>query len=77
MRIVQLLDADPELAQGLPKKELSLAARALPAPVINLPEGPWDAPSTRHDQGDIGLLVAGGLLVRKAAKCRSGVVGSK
>ena len=74
MRIVQLLDADPELAQGLPEKELSLAARALPAPVINLPEGPWDAPSTRHDHGDIGLLVAGGLLVRRLRVARGSSV---
>ena len=65
--IVPVLDADPELAERLPREELEAARQALHAHVITVEPGPWDPDKTigRPDQPVLGLLVLEGLVTRQ------------
>jgi len=65
LRAVALLDADPDLAQGIPAEELPYARRAAVAPLHVPAPGPW-APGAAEDFGTgvTGLLVLRGLLTR-------------
>jgi hypothetical protein len=66
--IVSVVDADPELAEGLTSEEMDLARRALIARSLTIEPGPWDALATwRPEPGReaVGLLVLEGLLIRE------------
>lgn len=62
---IPLLEADPDLADGLPSAERRAAARALVVQARTLAVGPWDA----HDEdwaavAPMGLLVLDGVVTR-------------
>ena len=60
---VALLEADPELASGLPEDERERAERALVVQSLVVQPGPWDGIPTSA----FALLVAEGLVVRETA----------
>jgi CRP/FNR family transcriptional regulator, cyclic AMP receptor protein len=64
-KVIQLLEFDPELAEGLTAEERTIAARALPVPVAGLRKGPWRPNGGPPDPGQLGYLIVGGLLVRR------------
>jgi hypothetical protein len=64
-KVVQLLDIDPSLAEGLTSEERSTAARALPVPVAGLRKGAWQAGAGPAAPGQLAYLVVRGLLVRR------------
>ncbi len=57
-----LLEADPDLAQGLPAESRLRAQRALRVPVITLERGAWNPPQLSG--AAIGVMVLDGLLLR-------------
>ena len=65
MQVVQLLDCDPALGEGLGADDRAAAAASLPAQVARLEKGAWEpgaeAPSAEH----LGFLVVRGLIVRR------------
>jgi CRP/FNR family transcriptional regulator, cyclic AMP receptor protein len=64
---VQLLDVDPELAQGLDPRRAREAAQRLYAGTIDIPRGRWNPASGALAGGrPIGLLILDGVLVREA-----------
>src|SRR4051812_36377254 len=67
---VAVLDADPDLGQGLDGEELALARRYLVAELWVLEPGAWEAPPA---PAGLGLLVLEGLVSRTVelgrAKC--------
>lgn len=63
-RVVQLLECDPELAEGLSAEERAIAARALPVRATVVKKGPW-RPAEPSEPGHLGYLVLDGLLVRR------------
>lgn len=66
-RSCQVLDEDPDLADAVPPATRERAIRECLARVISISPGRWqDAESAEHDEG-IGLLVLGGLLIRRVA----------
>jgi DNA-binding transcriptional ArsR family regulator len=64
---VALLDADPDLAVGVPAEELGLARSRAMAAVLELEPPSWDTREvvTRSDAGWLGLFVLDGLLLRR------------
>lgn len=64
-RVVQLLECDPELGDGLTPEERSLALTALPARVVSLERGEWSPGVETPQTGHLGYLVLDGLLVRR------------
>lgn len=67
-RLVQLLQADEELARRVPESERAVAERQLTAPVLRVPEGAWDA-DIRIGRRPMAYLVLDGTLLRS---CRVG-----
>jgi hypothetical protein len=63
--VVQLLECDSELAEGLTPEERAVAERALPLPVASLPKGRWRPSSGETESGRLGYMVVEGLLVRR------------
>lgn len=66
MGAVAVIDADPDLAEGLPQGERETASRRLVAPTMELSVGPW-VPDEKGEAGTrqaIGVLVLSGLLTR-------------
>jgi hypothetical protein len=63
--VVQLLECDPDLAEGLPEGERALATQALPVRVASLKKGPWHPDSKPPEPGHLGYLIVKGLLVRR------------
>jgi hypothetical protein len=63
--VVQLLECDSELAEGLTPEERAVAERALPVPVASLPKGRWRPSSGETEPGRLGYMVVEGLLVRR------------
>jgi CRP/FNR family transcriptional regulator, cyclic AMP receptor protein len=62
---VSILDADPDLADGLPESEREEAVRHLVAPAFELPAGPWAPGELGRQCGDaFGLLVLNGVVSR-------------
>lgn len=60
---VALLKVDEQLGQGLSPAERALAERALVAPAMRLPAGPWDpTPLAQHGRSSLGLLLVAGTL---------------
>lgn len=66
---VSLLDADPDLAAGVPAEELILARGRSLARVIELEPPSWDTReiTDQAELGWLGLLVLDGLLLRRVA----------
>lgn len=64
-KIIQLLDLDPDLAEGLSAEERAIAARALPVPVASLRKGPWHPNGGPPEPGQLAYLIVDGLLVRR------------
>jgi CRP/FNR family transcriptional regulator, cyclic AMP receptor protein len=66
--IASLIDADPDLGDGLAPAELERARQALITPVVTLEPGRWD-PATLElgEQGTLGLLIAEGFILRDVA----------
>jgi CRP-like cAMP-binding protein len=63
---VSLLDADPDLAAGIPDADRELAARVLTRPRYEIPNGGWSPDLLRaHDNGAFGVLVIDGAIVRQ------------
>jgi CRP/FNR family transcriptional regulator, cyclic AMP receptor protein len=63
--LVRLLDADPELGEGVAPEELERARHQLVCGVIHIPAGKWDAPAALDGvRAALGLLVIDGLLLR-------------
>ncbi|HEX2085984.1 MAG TPA: helix-turn-helix domain-containing protein [Solirubrobacteraceae bacterium] len=76
---VLLLDADPDLGEGLPDAEFALARRHLRARVRTLDRGPWDWSGEPRPRGHLGLLVLDGVLVRDVAvrgRCCAELIGA-
>ena len=64
---VVLIDADPDLAAGVPAEDLALARRQIRPRVEVLEEGIWDPADRLDRRGGLGLLVLEGALVRDVA----------
>jgi CRP/FNR family transcriptional regulator, cyclic AMP receptor protein len=60
--VVQLLQADPDLAENLEGDAREQAMELVRARVFRVPEGPWHPPDIDH--GATGLLLLDGLMVR-------------
>jgi CRP/FNR family transcriptional regulator, cyclic AMP receptor protein len=65
IRIVQLLECEPRLGEGLGKEERAAATESLPVQAVTLDEGPWRPSSEPPEPGRLGYLIAAGLLVRR------------
>lgn len=65
VRVVQLLECDPGLGEGLTPEERANAAMALTVRAISLEPGPWRPGARSAEPGHLGYLVAAGLLVRR------------
>jgi hypothetical protein len=63
--VVQLLECDPELAEGLAEEERAIAAQALPVGVASLRKGPWRPDVEAPEPGHLGYLIVKGLVVRR------------
>lgn len=64
-KIVQLLECDPELAEGLSPEERAVAEGALPVPLAGLRKGPWCPNGGQPEPGQLGYMIVEGLLVRR------------
>ncbi|HWA54104.1 MAG TPA: helix-turn-helix domain-containing protein [Solirubrobacterales bacterium] len=64
-RVVQLLECDPGLADGLAQDERAIAMKALPVQVAALRKGPWCPEAKAPESGHLGYLIVKGLLVRR------------
>lgn len=65
VRIVQLLDWDPGLGDGLTEEERAAATPAVQVQAMPLPQGPWNPRAHSSEPGHLGYLVGDGLLVRR------------
>ncbi|HEX5984486.1 MAG TPA: helix-turn-helix domain-containing protein [Solirubrobacterales bacterium] len=65
VRVVQLLECDPRLAEGLSAEESAVAAGSLPVQAAMLKKGPWDPGPGPPEPEQLGYLVCSGLLVRR------------
>lgn len=65
MGAVAILDADPDLAEGLAEAEREAARRHLVVPAVELPPGAWSPEELgRQCAGALGVLVLDGVLTR-------------
>lgn len=65
VRVVQLLECDPGLGEGLTEEERACAAEELPAQAVSLDPGPWRPGARAPEPGHLGYLIATGLVVRR------------
>jgi len=63
--VVQLLECDPELADGLTAEERAIASEVLPVLAATLRRGDWHPSMDPPGPGHLGYLIAKGLLVRR------------
>ena len=63
--VVQLLECDPELAEGLTPEQRAVAEKALPVPVAGLRVGPWQPNGGEPEPGRLGYMIVEGLMVRR------------
>lgn len=64
-RVVQLLECDPGLGEGLSEQERASAAGALAVQAVSLEPGPWQPGVQAPEPGHLGYLIAAGLVVRR------------
>jgi hypothetical protein len=65
-RCVSLVDADPDLVEGIPEDDHALAERVLTRPLYEIPKGRWAPELLRgHDSGGFALLVVDGVITRQ------------
>jgi hypothetical protein len=66
VRVVRVLEHDPELGRGLGGEDLAVAGRYLIARTALLPAGEWEPPFPGADdpQGHLGVLLLDGLVMR-------------
>lgn len=65
-RVVQLLDCDPSLGEGLTAEERRIAGQALPVRLVALKKGAWQQVDGQPPEPcDLGYLIVGGLVVRR------------
>jgi hypothetical protein len=62
---VQLLECDPQLAEGLPAEERAVAAESLPVQTAALKKGKWDPGIEPPEPEQLGYLLCRGVLVRR------------
>lgn len=63
--LVRVFDEDPDLLDGLDRRDTDLLRRRVTVPKLWIEAGPWDAPTDRQDlQKTFGLLVLDGLMTR-------------
>jgi CRP-like cAMP-binding protein len=72
---VRLIEEDPELAERLSPDRRDAAARQLVTTAFTLGPGKWTAPTSLGDDGDLGLIVFDGVLVRSVG--RAGRLGAE
>lgn len=72
--VVQLLECEPELGDGLSEEDLAIASHALPVPTAVLKKGSWSPRSEPSEVGCLGYLIAKGLLVRRVEVARGSSV---
>lgn len=65
IRVVQLLECEPDLAVGLTPEERALASQAIPVQVATLRRGAWEPKSAPPEPGHLGFLVTKGAFVRR------------
>jgi len=65
VKVVQLLECDPDLAEGLTSEENDRACRSLAVQKVELKKGAWGPNLGTDKAGHIGYLVCTGLLVRR------------
>lgn len=65
VRVVQLLECDPDLGDGLTDEERAIASAALPAQATLLEEGPWRPKPHSSEPGYLGYLIGDGMMVRR------------
>jgi hypothetical protein len=70
-RFVRVLEEDPELASSLAPERLELATRHAIAPVEQIPPGVWEPDGPADADGQLGLLVLDGLLLRDVTFTRA------
>lgn len=63
--VVQLLECEPQLGDGLSEEDLAVASHALLVPTATVEEGRWSPRSEPSEVGCLGYLIAKGLLVRR------------
>jgi CRP/FNR family transcriptional regulator, cyclic AMP receptor protein len=64
VRVVQLLECDPGLGEGLTEEERASAGGLL-AQAVSLDPGPWRPGARAPDPGHLGYLIADGVVVRR------------
>jgi CRP-like cAMP-binding protein len=64
---IAVLDADPDLGQGLEPSQFEQARRQSLAGVLDVEDSPWDPSEVAraHEDGWLGLLLIDGLIVRR------------
>lgn len=71
MRVISVLQEDPDLAVGVPQEKRRTAARVCGARVLDIPRGIWDGGDSeaepKSDAG-FGLVVLSGILCRRVAQ---------
>lgn len=60
--VIQLLQADPDLAENMTPRARAQATGLIRARVFRVAKGPWQPPDINH--GTTGLLVLSGLMIR-------------
>lgn len=65
VRVVQLLECDPDLGDGLSPQERATASLGLPVQATSLERGSWHPRSHSPEPGHLGYLVIEGLLLRR------------
>lgn len=69
---INVLEADSELAEGIPADQLPFAKRSAMARVITLTRGLWDPePTFAGGEGLLGILILDGLILRESSVGRA------
>jgi hypothetical protein len=68
----RLLEADPDLAHGLPPDSVRALRPTLVADVLELPAGEWKPSHSEPQPGHLGYLLLDGLILRQ-----TGINGSR
>jgi CRP/FNR family transcriptional regulator, cyclic AMP receptor protein len=64
-QVIQLLDCDPELGEGLSADDRVAASAALPVQAASLEKGQWEPSRERPNMQHLGFLIVRGLVARR------------